>query len=54
MTYQELKQLPNDSYIIVEYKAKKYKYYLSILTPELWDFLTAVASTIETPKTNEK
>jgi hypothetical protein len=54
MTYEELKNLPTDSYILVEYKDKKFKYYVKDLTQDLWQFLTEVATVIERPLTNEK
>jgi hypothetical protein len=54
MTYEELKNLPTDSYILVEYKDKKFKYYVKDLTTELWEFLTEVATVIKRPLTNEK
>jgi hypothetical protein len=46
MTFEELKNLPTDSYILVEYKDKKFKYYVKDLTPELWEFLSDVATAI--------
>jgi hypothetical protein len=54
MTYEELKNLPTDSYILVEYKDKKFKYYVKDLTPQLLEFLSEVATVIKRPLTNEK
>lgn len=54
MTFEELQHLPTDSYILVEYKETKFKYYVKDLTKDLWEFLSEVATTITPPLTNDK
>lgn len=48
MTYESLKDLPNDTYITIEVNGNKTRYDIENITPEFWQFINEVATSIET------